>query len=93
MQLLTNKYKDKRVLVVGGKATACADLAKGYGFENVVTPQDLHHWNTSLWPYSQPKDITEASQKRNNDLTMSVYKHTYLFRQPMTTMPRSLLKP
>ncbi|SAM08930.1 hypothetical protein [Absidia glauca] len=71
MQLLTNKYKDKRVLVVGGKETACADLAKGYGFENVVTPQDLHHWNTSLWPYSQPKNITEASQKRNNSFTMS----------------------
>lgn len=63
MQLLTNKYKDKRVLVVGGKATACADLAKGYGFEKVVTPQDLHHWNTSLWPYEQPKDITEVSAK------------------------------
>ncbi|KAI8097266.1 HAD-like domain-containing protein [Halteromyces radiatus] len=61
MQMLTKKYKEKRVLVVGGKGKICADLAKGYGFDNVVTPQDLHHWNNSLWPYSQPKDITEAA--------------------------------
>ncbi|KAI8344366.1 HAD-like domain-containing protein [Chlamydoabsidia padenii] len=61
MQLLTSKYKQKRVLVVGGKGHVCADVAKGYGFENIVTPQDLHHWNNSLWPYNQPKFITDAA--------------------------------
>ncbi|ORX63066.1 HAD-superfamily hydrolase [Hesseltinella vesiculosa] len=54
MQALAKKYKERRVLVVGGKGDACTRLAQGYGFEKVVTPNDVHLWNTSLWPYSQP---------------------------------------
>ncbi|ORZ22133.1 putative mitochondrion protein [Absidia repens] len=61
MQMLTKKYKDKRVLVVGGKERTCAEVAKGYGFDNVVTPQDLHHWHNSLWPGSKPKFTTDAA--------------------------------
>ncbi|KAI8062245.1 HAD-like domain-containing protein [Gongronella butleri] len=63
MQSLAKKYKDRRVLVVGGKGLSCAKVAQGYGFDNVVTPQDIHHWNTSLWPYSQPKDVTDAANQ------------------------------
>ncbi|KAI7862556.1 HAD-like domain-containing protein [Spinellus fusiger] len=54
MRLLAEKYKDKQVLVVGGKGRSCHDIAKGYGFANVVTPDDVQQWNPSVWPFSRP---------------------------------------
>jgi ribonucleotide monophosphatase NagD (HAD superfamily) len=75
MQMLTKKYKEKRVLVVGGKERTCADVAKGYGFDNVVTPQDLHHWHNSLWPGSKPKYTTDVSDKQY----FTSFRYVFLF--------------
>ncbi|ORZ25916.1 putative mitochondrion protein, partial [Absidia repens] len=61
LHALVKKYKYKRVLIVGGKEHTSADVAKGYGFNYVVTPQDLQYWNKSLWPYSQANFITDAA--------------------------------
>ncbi|CEP13796.1 hypothetical protein [Parasitella parasitica] len=54
MQNLATKYHDKRVLIVGGKGRNCYDVAKKYGFKEAVTPHDIMHWNSSVWPYSTP---------------------------------------
>jgi hypothetical protein len=48
-------------LVVGGKGHTSADVAKSYGFDYVVTPQDLQYWHNSLWPYSEAQFITNVS--------------------------------
>lgn len=61
MRTLTEQYKDKRVLIVGGKEDVCAKVAKSYGFKNVVTPQDIHYWKSSVWPYSETsRHLTEV---------------------------------
>ncbi|KAG1470748.1 hypothetical protein G6F56_002503 [Rhizopus delemar] len=54
MQNLADKYRDKRVLIVGGSGRKCFDVAKKYGFSDAVTPNDVMHWNTSAWPHSEP---------------------------------------
>ncbi|ORY92158.1 HAD hydrolase [Syncephalastrum racemosum] len=51
MQSLVPKYKDKRVLVVGGKDRSCYEVAKGYGFNDVVIPDDIHQWDPTVWPF------------------------------------------
>ncbi|KAF2090103.1 putative HAD superfamily hydrolase [Saccharata proteae CBS 121410] len=48
-----DEYKDKTVLVVGGDGRKCANVAKSYGFKNVVTPSDLLSACPELWPFSQ----------------------------------------
>ncbi|KAG1046649.1 hypothetical protein G6F46_007586 [Rhizopus delemar] len=59
MQNLVSKYQDKRVLIVGGAGRKCFEVAKKYGFQDVVTPNDVMHWNHSAWPHSEP--ITDLS--------------------------------
>ncbi|KAI7852373.1 HAD-like domain-containing protein [Circinella umbellata] len=54
MQALVHQYKDKNVLVVGGKDRECFEVAKGYGFNNVIIPDDIHHWQSSVWPFRHP---------------------------------------
>ncbi|KAI9031695.1 HAD-like domain-containing protein [Phycomyces nitens] len=54
MRLLVEKYKDKQVLIVGGVGESCRDVAKGYGFENILTPDDIQQWNPSVWPFTPP---------------------------------------
>ncbi|KAI7906483.1 HAD-like domain-containing protein [Cokeromyces recurvatus] len=53
MKSLADKYKDKRVLIIGGQRRDCYDVAKEYGFKEAVVPNDIMHWNGSSWPYSR----------------------------------------
>ncbi|KAI8973249.1 HAD-like domain-containing protein [Mycotypha africana] len=55
MKSLAKQYESKKVLVVGGKARNCAEVAKRYGFKEAVTPHDIMCWNSSVSPYSLPK--------------------------------------
>ncbi|KAI8388885.1 HAD-like domain-containing protein [Radiomyces spectabilis] len=63
MQALAKEYENKRVLIVGGKGRKCYEVAKGYGFKYVVTPDDVHNWQMSSWPYSlpNPSALTESA--------------------------------
>ncbi|KAI9318941.1 HAD-like domain-containing protein [Dichotomocladium elegans] len=54
MQSLVPMYKDKTVLVVGGKDRACYEVARRYGFNKVVIPDDIHSWKSSVWPFRTP---------------------------------------
>ncbi|KAJ8654429.1 TIGR01456 family HAD hydrolase [Lichtheimia ornata] len=51
MQALVPQYKDKAVLVVGGQDRAAYEVAKQYGFDNVVIPDDIHCWQPPVWPF------------------------------------------
>ncbi|QIW99166.1 hypothetical protein AMS68_004684 [Peltaster fructicola] len=44
---------DKTVLVVGGDADKCAEVARSYGHKNVVTPGDILVSHPDVWPFSQ----------------------------------------
>ncbi|KAI9272692.1 HAD-like domain-containing protein [Phascolomyces articulosus] len=54
MQALVEQYKNKNVLVVGGKDRECFHVAKKYGFNHVFIPDDIHHWQASVWPFRHP---------------------------------------
>lgn len=47
------------VLVVGGEGNRCREVAKGYGFKNVITPLDILAWDPTISPY---KIITEEEK-------------------------------
>ncbi|KAG0171046.1 hypothetical protein DFQ30_001602 [Apophysomyces sp. BC1015] len=70
MRQLAQKYKEKQVLIVGGKGLACYEVAKGYGFDRVVVPEDIHNWNPSSWPYSQPSEALTSGKARGRDLQL-----------------------
>nr|OQO19792.1 hypothetical protein B0A51_11764 [Rachicladosporium sp. CCFEE 5018] len=43
----------KTVLVAGGDGSKCADVARSYGFENVVTPGDILTAHPEIWPFAR----------------------------------------
>lgn len=51
-QELSDHY-DKTILVVGGDGDKCANVARSYGFKNVVTPGDILASHPDIWPFSQ----------------------------------------
>ncbi|KAF2034428.1 HAD-superfamily hydrolase [Setomelanomma holmii] len=48
-----DRYKDKTVMVVGGEADKCRDVAQAYGFKSVVTPADILAAYPEVWPFSE----------------------------------------
>ncbi|PVV04977.1 hypothetical protein BB560_000502 [Smittium megazygosporum] len=49
---------NKTVLIVGGRHTNCAEIATDYGFKQVVTPQDIHYLEPSLYDFISPQEPT-----------------------------------
>ncbi|KAI9719532.1 MAG: hypothetical protein M1828_006161 [Chrysothrix sp. TS-e1954] len=47
-----SEYKSKRVLVVGGEHNNCKEVARKYGYKNVVTPSDIYAQHPEIWPFS-----------------------------------------
>ncbi|KAF9432268.1 hypothetical protein BGZ76_011033 [Entomortierella beljakovae] len=56
MRSLVPLYKDSNVLVVGGKGSSCKHVAIKYGFNHVVTPEEVH----SVYPSVCPTSTCEA---------------------------------
>ncbi|WWC63245.1 TIGR01456 family HAD hydrolase [Kwoniella dejecticola CBS 10117] len=44
-----DKYRDKPVLVIGGKGEDCRRVAESYGLQHSYIPQDVIAWNPSIW--------------------------------------------
>lgn len=60
-----HSLKDKCILVVGGEAGRCRDVAEQYGYTNVVTPGDIYMAHPEIWPFSRPfKDTYYAEFAR-----------------------------
>lgn len=52
---------DKTILVAGGDRDRCAQVARGYGFKNVVTPADIVVAHPEIWPFAKVfKDYYES---------------------------------
>ena len=64
MREMAQQYKT--ILVVGGEGEKCRDVAKGYGFKDVVTPGDIIKDNRDTTPFRKLTDKeTEDSKLRN----------------------------
>ena len=45
--------KDKNILVTGGDGGRVREVAKAYGFKNVLLPGDIFNQDPSVWPFSR----------------------------------------
>lgn len=69
MRALAEYYKT--VLVVGGEGYKCREVAKEYGFQDIVVPNDIVAWDPTIAPYrvfteeerktSRPRDFTKTN--------------------------------
>ncbi|KAK3390031.1 HAD-like domain-containing protein [Podospora didyma] len=69
MRALAEYYNT--VLVVGGEGYRCRDVAEEYGFKDIVVPNDIVAWDTTVAPYrvfteeerasSRPRDFTQCN--------------------------------
>jgi len=61
MRALAEYYST--VLVVGGEQYRCRDVAEEYGFKNIIVPNDIVAWDTTIAPYRVFTDEERASSK------------------------------
>ncbi|KAL7921463.1 HAD-superfamily hydrolase [Trichoderma austrokoningii] len=69
MRALAEYYNT--VLVVGGEGYRCREVAEQYGFRDIVVPNDIVAWDTTIAPYrvftdeerasSRPRDFTKIN--------------------------------
>ncbi|KXX79087.1 Cat eye syndrome critical region protein 5 [Madurella mycetomatis] len=69
MRALAEYYRT--VLVVGGEGYRCREVAEQYGFKDIIVPNDIVAWDTSIAPYrvfteeerasSRPRDFTKVN--------------------------------
>jgi HAD superfamily hydrolase (TIGR01456 family) len=51
MKKLAQKYMDQLMLVVGPET--CKDVARSYGFKNVISPLEVHNQHPEIWPFKR----------------------------------------
>ncbi|CAG8745360.1 13754_t:CDS:10, partial [Dentiscutata erythropus] len=56
MRQLVPKFKDSEILVIGGMGDNCKIVAKSYGFNRVVLPNDVLAWKPSIWPFTKLRE-------------------------------------
>lgn len=60
MRDYAHKYKEKHVLVIGGKGESCRKVAESYGMKNAHIPQDVIAWKPSIWDRTELTKEEEA---------------------------------
>ncbi|KAK4452700.1 HAD-like domain-containing protein [Podospora aff. communis PSN243] len=63
MREFANRYGT--VLVVGGEGETCREVAKGYGFRDVITPGDILKANAATAPF---RKLTQSEHANSRDL-------------------------
>ncbi|SCZ89264.1 BZ3500_MvSof-1268-A1-R1_Chr1-1g01067 [Microbotryum saponariae] len=66
---LVPKFEDKPVLVIGGVKDHCRKVAQHYGFKHVYIPEDVLHWQASVWPFQKLTDKEVAYAKADVDFS------------------------
>ncbi len=61
MRALAEYYNT--VLVVGGEGYRCREVAEQYGFHDIIVPNDIVAWDTSIAPYRVFTDEERASSR------------------------------
>jgi ribonucleotide monophosphatase NagD (HAD superfamily) len=72
-------YVDKPVLVIGGKRDTARKVAESYGLKKAVIPQDILHWNRSIWHLSEWTDEVEKIVRVSEGVTggLRVIQHLH----------------
>ncbi|KAJ3227356.1 hypothetical protein HK099_002422 [Clydaea vesicula] len=73
---LVKKYRNDLVVVIGGAKNECKKVAKNYGFEKVLTTNDVLRTNHSIWPFSNAFDSEEDD---SFDLSKEPFKAIMMF--------------
>ncbi|KAI9283828.1 HAD-superfamily subfamily IIA hydrolase [Umbelopsis sp. AD052] len=79
MRSLVKKYKDTPVLVVGGRETSCKDVAEQYGFQRPIQPDDIHHWEKSVWPFRRVTDDEAYEAQKRYDFSREPIEAIMMF--------------
>lgn len=59
---LVPELKDKAVLVIGGVGDDIANLARSYGFNNVVSSTQLQNARSEIYPFREPQEVQEPAE-------------------------------
>ncbi|KAJ1919340.1 hypothetical protein H4219_002028 [Mycoemilia scoparia] len=86
MKALVPEYKDKLIMVVGGKNRSCVRIAKMYGFTKVCTPNDVYNWNKAVWPFMdappQEELPSDPEDEANADYSKEKIHAVMIFHDP-----------
>ncbi|KDE09526.1 HAD-superfamily subfamily IIA hydrolase [Microbotryum lychnidis-dioicae p1A1 Lamole] len=66
---LVPQFEDKPVLVIGGIKDHCRKVAQHYGFKHVYIPEDVLHWQASVWPFQKLTEKEVAYAKADVDFS------------------------
>ncbi|TPX70231.1 hypothetical protein SpCBS45565_g01853 [Spizellomyces sp. 'palustris'] len=79
MRHLAPQYKNKLVHVVG--PDECKNVARSYGFSDVVTSKEIKAFDKSIWPYRSVGDEMDDTQCPY-DLSQTPISATLIFHDP-----------
>ncbi|KIY71122.1 HAD-superfamily hydrolase [Cylindrobasidium torrendii FP15055 ss-10] len=77
-----DRYRDKNVLVLGGKGDEVRRVAESYGYRNVFTTLDVLAWDSGVWSLHQITDAEEASAKKGVNFTETPIDAVFIFHDP-----------
>ncbi|WWC93698.1 TIGR01456 family HAD hydrolase [Kwoniella sp. B9012] len=73
-----DKYRDKPVLVLGGKGESCRRVAESYGLKHSYIPQDIIAWKPSIWDRTELTD-EERGFVRPEDFSQIPFSAALMF--------------
>ncbi|SCV71488.1 BQ2448_3076 [Microbotryum intermedium] len=76
---LVSQFDNKPVLVIGGVKDHCRNVAEHYGFRHVYIPEDILHWQASVWPFQKLSDKELAYVKPNIDFSKISFAGVLVF--------------
>lgn len=76
MREMANVFKT--VLVVGGEGEKCREVARTYGFQDIITPGDLMKSNPAVTPFRKLKD-DEHKNSLERDLSQLKIQAIFVF--------------
>ena len=80
-QSLVPQYKDKPVMVLGFKEEL--DVARAYGFKNVVSAHSYVRANPSMYPFPYSPDVSKLSQDESCPPVVSPIEAILIFHDPV----------
>ena len=69
MKELATQYGHSKVLVIGPDRVR--EVAKSYGFQNIVMPQDIFNANHHVWPFKKPTNDSGLKMASLDDLHLA----------------------
>ncbi|PVF92980.1 HAD-superfamily hydrolase [Serendipita vermifera] len=81
------KYREKPIMVLGGKGDVCRHIAMSYGFQNVLIPADVMAWNPDIWPFYQLSPAEQNVARKDIDFASVPIEAIFVFHDPLNWGP------